>query len=52
MLLKSDPSFDPRNYGFSKLGELVKAQPWLMVKEIPVSEGSHQMHLYVRLADS
>lgn len=31
LLSKTDPSFDPRNYGFEKLGELVKAQPYLEV---------------------
>ena len=30
-VLKNVPSFDPRNFGFKKLGELVKAQPYLEV---------------------
>ncbi|MEB3262820.1 MAG: NYN domain-containing protein [Synechococcus sp.] len=51
LLLKRDPSFDSRNFGFRKLSELVKAQPWLTVKEIPITPGSQQMHLYVRLAE-
>ncbi len=48
LLLKTDPSFDARNFGFRKLSELVKAQPWLQVKEIPIAEGAH---LFVRLRD-
>ena len=51
LLLKSDPSFDPRNFGFKKLGELVKAQSHLEVKSIPASEGSQNMRLFVRVKE-
>ncbi|MBE9173434.1 NYN domain-containing protein [Cyanobium sp. LEGE 06143] len=49
LLQKNDPSFDARSYGFRKLSELVKAQSYLTVKEVPISPGSPQMHLSVRL---
>jgi len=49
LLVKASPSFDPRNYGFAKLGELVRAQPNLEVKSAPVGDGSPVVHLYVRL---
>jgi hypothetical protein len=49
LLQKNDPSFDARNYGFRKLSELVKGQPYLNVKEVPMSPGSQQMHLFVQL---
>lgn len=49
LVLKKDPSFDPRNFGFKKLGELVKAQPYLKVKSTPTSEGSQNMQFYVRV---
>jgi hypothetical protein len=49
LLQKNDPSFDARNYGFRKLSELVKAQNYLTVKEVPISPGSSQLHLSVRL---
>lgn len=52
ILLKNDPSFDPRNFGFKKLGELVKAQPYLEVKSIPTSEGSQSTRLFVRIRES
>ena len=52
LVLKSDPSFDPRNFGFKKLGELVKAQPYLEVKSTPTIEGSQNMHLFVRVKES
>ena len=52
LLLKSDPSFDPRNFGFRKLGELVKEQPYLEVKSVPASEGSQSMQLFVRAKET
>ena len=52
LLLKSDPSFDPRNFGFKKLGELVKAQQYLEVRAVPASEGSQNMQLFVRMKET
>ncbi|MCD6680154.1 MAG: NYN domain-containing protein [Burkholderiaceae bacterium] len=49
LLSKKDPSFDPRNFGFQKLGELVRAQRYVEVKETPIGDGSTNVHLYVRL---
>lgn len=46
---KTHPSFDSRNYGFSKLGELVRNQAFLEVSEAPASDGSRNVVLYVRL---
>lgn len=48
MISKNNPSFDPRNYGCPKLGELVRKQPYLEVKEVSPSDGSTNVHLYVR----
>ena len=48
LILKNNPSFDPRNYGCPKLGELVRKQAYLDVKEIPASDGSTNVHLFVR----
>ncbi len=52
LLLKNDPSFDARNFGFKKLGELVKAQPYLEVKSVPTSEGAQSMQLFVRVKET
>jgi len=52
LLLKSDPSFDPRNFGFRKLGELVKAQPYVEVRSVPANEGSQSMRLFVRVNET
>jgi uncharacterized LabA/DUF88 family protein len=49
ILLMTHPSFDPRNYGFSKLGELVRNQPFLEVSEIISGDGSSNVHIYVRV---
>ena len=52
LVLKSDPSFDARNFGFKKLGELVKAQPYLEVKSTPTGEGSPKTRLFVRAKEA
>lgn len=49
MIVKNSPSFDPRNYGCQKLGELVRRQPYLEIKEVSLGDGSANVHLYVRL---
>ncbi|HEX6515660.1 MAG TPA: NYN domain-containing protein [Nocardioidaceae bacterium] len=46
-LNRTDPSFDPRSYGFGKLSDLVKAQPFLETKTVTGSSGRGQ--LWVRL---
>lgn len=47
-LTRNHPSFDPRNYNVSKLGELMRKQGYLEVKEVPVGDGSTNVQLYVR----
>jgi hypothetical protein len=49
LVVKSNPSFDPRNYGCEKLGELVRKQAYLRVKKVPAAEGSPNAHIYVRI---
>jgi uncharacterized LabA/DUF88 family protein len=45
---KNNPSFDPRNYGFSQLSKLMRKQDYLEIKEVPMGDGSNNVHLYVR----
>lgn len=45
LLVKNHPSFDPRNYGFSKLSDLVRKQRYVEVNEITSGDSSS---LYVR----
>lgn len=42
------PSFDPRNYGHGKLGELVHAADVFEIDERPVAGDRHQKIIYVR----
>ena len=46
-IAKNNPSFDARLHGFPKLGELVRRQPYLEVKDL--ANGSGSMHRYVRI---
>jgi hypothetical protein len=46
-LSKSDAAFDPRDYGHTKLGGLVRAQSYVEVKEVTGPSGLSQ--LWVRL---
>lgn len=48
-IMKANPSFDPRNYGYQKLGELVRSQPYLEIKSVPMGDGSPNMHIFIRL---
>lgn len=45
---KTVSSFDPRNYGFTKLGELVRAQGYLELKEHPTAGGMTQLWVRTR----
>jgi len=49
LITKNSPSFDPRNYGCQKLGELVRKQPFIEVKEVPSGDNSGSVNLHVRL---
>jgi hypothetical protein len=44
-----DSSFDPRNYGFSKLGKLIKSLDYVEVQQKSLESGSNS---FIRLKDS
>jgi hypothetical protein len=46
-LITANPAFDARDYGHPKLGELVRAQSYVDVKDVPGPTGTRQ--LLVRL---
>lgn len=49
-VVKNDPSFDARNYGYAKLSELVRSQSgYLEVKDVPAADGSANVHIQVRM---
>lgn len=41
-------SFDSRNYGFSRLSDLIRKQPYLQMKEVTSGENGQHVHIYVR----
>lgn len=48
---KNHPSFDPRNYGFTKLSKLIKSLNYIEVKLEQFNDGSSNSHIYVRTRD-
>lgn len=52
LINKNDPSFDSRNYGYRKLGDLVRAQSYLDVDVRRSGEDGQNMQLYVRLKEA
>ncbi|MBB1473985.1 NYN domain-containing protein [Luteimonas sp. MC1782] len=49
---KSHPSFDSRNYGCQKLSELIRKQKFLDTKSVASSDGSPNVHYYVRVKET
>ena len=47
-VVNQQPSFDSRNYGFAKLGLLVRKQPFLEVKDVPLGNGFNQVWVRLR----
>lgn len=47
-LNRNHPSFDSRNYGVTKLGDLIRKQTYLETKEVPSGDAGQHMNLHVR----
>lgn len=47
-MIKSDPSFDPRSYGYEKLGALVENLSYLEIDKRKFNDSSHNFHIYIR----
>ncbi len=47
-LSRNHPSFDPRNYEVAKLGDLMRKQSYLEIKEVPQGDNGQHVHLHVR----
>lgn len=47
-LSRNHPSFDSRNYGVTKLGDLMRKQTYLETKEVAVGEAGQHVNLQVR----
>lgn len=48
MLVKNDPSFDSRNYGFRKLVELANKQPYLEVRKVKSGSGGSSISVRIK----
>lgn len=46
-IAKQSPDFDPRNYGYRKLGELVRATELFEMEERPIGQG-HSKEIYIK----
>ncbi len=45
---KNDPSFDPRNYNFPKLSDLVRNQSYLEMREVPMPDGNPLLQVRIK----
>ena len=52
LLMKNDPSFDSRNFGYRKLGDLVRDQDYLEVDERKSGGEGHMTQIYVRVREA
>lgn len=48
---KNNPSFDSRNYGFEKLGKLVRNLNYVELSEREFNDESNNVHIYIRIKD-
>lgn len=48
VIVNNDPTFDARNYGYPKLGLLVRRLPYLAVRDVPLPAGKHQVWVRLR----
>lgn len=48
-ITKNNPSFDPRNYGYEKLGQLVKTLQYLDITERTYNDRMNHVHLFIRM---
>ncbi len=50
-ITKNNPSFDPRNYEYDKLGKLVKSLNYLEFSSRTFNDNSSNTHIYIRIKD-
>lgn len=50
-VIKNKPSFDSRNYGYSKLSKLIKSLHFVEVKEEKFRDGSSNVHYFVKVIE-
>jgi len=52
LLQKKQPNFDARNYGFEKLGKLVRSLDFVEIDEKKSDDESSIVHIYVRIKNA
>jgi len=45
---KNTPAFDSRSYGYDKLGKLVKSLNYIEIKEQSFTDGTNNVHIYIK----
>ncbi|WP_072680848.1 NYN domain-containing protein [Arcobacter sp. LA11] len=48
---KNNPSFDSRNYGYDKLGKLIRNLNYIVIDERKFNDDSNNVHIYIRIRD-
>ena len=48
---KNHPSFDPRNYGYEKLGKLIRNLNYILVDEREFNDYSNNVHIFIKIKD-
>jgi uncharacterized LabA/DUF88 family protein len=48
---KKHPSFDPRNYGYDKLGKLIRDLNYILIDERKFNDDSDNVHIYIKIRD-
>ncbi len=48
---KNNPSFDSRNYGYEKLGKLIRNLNYIVLDERKFNDDSNNVHIYIRIKD-
>ncbi|PLY05023.1 MAG: Maebl [Arcobacter sp.] len=48
---KNNPSFDSRNYGYDKLGKLIRNLNYIVIDERKFNDDSNNVHIYIRIKD-
>ena len=48
---KNNPSFDSRNYGYDKLGKLIRNLNYIVIDERKFNDDSTNVHIYIRIKD-
>ena len=48
---KNNPSFDSRNYGYEKLGKLIRNLNYIVIDERKFNDDSNNVHIYIRIKE-